>query len=326
MTRVFSGVKPTGSVHIGNYFGAFRQWAVDQHEHEALFCVVDLHALTVEIDPALLRATTLETATGLLAAGLDPDVCTLFVQSHVAEHTGLAWLLECTATYGELKRMTQFKEKSHGQESVRAGLFTYPVLMAADILLYDADRVPVGDDQRQHVELTRDLAIRFNARYGATFVVPEAALPKAGARVMDLQHPTRKMSKTEESPLGTIGMIDEPDEIKRKVRKAVTDTDGEMRLDREHKPGLANLLELYGAATGRSASEVAGDFPRYGELKDRLVEALVEVLRPVRERYGELSADPGGVAALLEKGADKARGLAVPTLERARTAVGLLAP
>jgi tryptophanyl-tRNA synthetase len=326
MTRVFSGVKPTGSVHIGNYFGAFRQWAADQHEHEALFCVVDLHALTVEVDPALLRATTLETATWLLASGLDPDVCTLFVQSHVAEHTGLAWLLECTATFGELRRMTQFKEKSSGQETVRAGLFTYPVLMASDILLYDADRVPVGDDQRQHVELTRDLAIRFNARYGDTFVVPEAVVPRAGARVMDLQHPTRKMSKTEESPLGTVGMGDGPDEIRRKVRKAVTDTDGEMRFDREHKPGLANLLELYAAATGRSASEAAGDFSRYGELKEALVEALIEVLRPVRERHGDLAADPGGVAALLEKGADKARGLAVPTLERARSAIGLLEP
>jgi tryptophanyl-tRNA synthetase len=326
MTRVFSGVQPSGSLHIGNYLGAVRQWARDQHEHHSLFCIVDLHSLTVEHDPALLRERTLETATGLCAAGLDPDVCILFVQGHVAEHTGLSWILECTASYGELQRMTQFKEKGRQQASARAGLLTYPVLMAADILAYDADRVPVGDDQRQHVELTRDLANRFNSRYGPTFVVPEAAVPAAGARVMDLQHPTRKMSKSVDSPLGTVGMLDGNDEIRHKVRRAVTDTDGEMRFDRELKPGLANLLEIYGAATGRKPEELAGEHSRYGELKDAVADALVAVLEPVRQRHAELAGDPGGMAAVLAKGADKAREIAGPTLARAREAVGLLAP
>jgi tryptophanyl-tRNA synthetase len=326
MTRVFSGVQPSGALHIGNYLGAVRQWAKDQYEHDSLFCIVDLHALTLEHDPAMLRSRTLETAAGLVAAGLDPDVCTLFVQGHVDEHTSLAWLLECTASYGELRRMTQFKEKAEGQESVRAGLLTYPVLMAADILVYDTDRVPVGDDQRQHIELTRDVAERFNARYGQTFVIPDAAVPAAGARVMDLQHPTRKMSKSVDSPLGTVGMLDAPDEIRHKVRRAVTDTDGEMRFDRERKPGLANLLEILAAATDRRPEDVAAEHGRYGELKDAVTDALVAALEPVRERHVELVADPAGLADVLRKGADKARGMASPTLARAREAVGLLAP
>jgi tryptophanyl-tRNA synthetase len=326
MTRVFSGVQPSGTLHIGNYLGAVRQWAEDQHRHDSLFCIVDLHALTLDHDPSLLRSRTLETAAGLIAAGLDPDVCILFVQGHVGEHTSLAWLLECTATYGELHRMTQFKDKSEGRESVRAGLLTYPVLQAADIVLYDADRVPVGEDQRQHIELTRDVAERFNGRYGTTFVVPEAAVPATGARIMDLQHPTRKMSKSVDSPLGTVGMLDTPDEIRHKVRRAVTDTDGEMRYDRERKPGLANLLEIFGAATGRRPQDVAPGFGRYSELKEALADELVAALQPVRERHAELAADPGGLAAALTKGADKARAIAAPTLARAREAVGLLAP
>ncbi len=324
MTRVFSGVQPSGSLHIGNYLGAVRQWALDQHEHEALYCIVDLHALTLDIDPQDLRSRTVETAIGLLAAGLDPDVCTIFVQSHVAEHTQLTWLLECTTSFGELRRMTQFKDKSHGQESVRVGLFTYPVLMAADILLYDADRVPVGDDQRQHVELTRDVAIRFNARYGDTFVVPEAAIPKAGARVMDLQRPTAKMSKSVDSPLGVVGMLDSPDEIVRKVRRAVTDTDAEVRYDPVNKPGLSNLLQVFGAATGRSPDAVASGYGQYGPLKNDLAEVLVELLAPVRQRHAELSADPGSVASLLDKGASKAGAIAAGTLRRAQNAIGLL--
>jgi tryptophanyl-tRNA synthetase len=326
MTRVFSGVQPSGTLHIGNYLGAVRQWAQDQHEHDSLFCIVDLHALTLDHDPELLRSRTLETAAGMIAAGLDPDVCIVFVQGHVTEHTSLAWLLECTATYGELHRMVQFKDKSEGRESVRAGLLTYPVLQAADIVLYDADRVPVGEDQRQHVELTRDVAERFNTRYGQTFVVPEAAVPKTGARIMDLQHPTRKMSKSVDSPLGTVGMLDTPDEIRHKIRRAVTDTDGEMRHDREAKPGLANLLEIFGAATGRKPEDVASGFERYGELKDALADELIAVLAPVRERHAELVADPGGLASALAKGADKARAIAAPVLARAREAVGLLAP
>jgi tryptophanyl-tRNA synthetase len=324
MARVFSGVQPSGSLHVGNYLGAIRQWAIDQFEADSFYCVVDLHGLTVEHDPSDLRSRTLETATGLLAAGLDPDVCTLFVQSHVHEHTELAWLLECTATFGELSRMTQFKEKSLGRESVRAGLLTYPTLMAADILLYDTDRVPVGDDQRQHLELTRDVAARFNGRYGDTFVVPEAAIPKVAARVMDLQHPDRKMSKSVESPLGTVTILDTPEEIDRKVKRAVTDTDGEMRYDPAHKPGLANLIELLASATGRSIEDVVSSYERYGPLKADLSEALVTLLGPVKARHEELASDPGGVAALLEKGAAKASAVAGPTLRRAKEAIGLL--
>ena len=326
MERVFSGVQSSGSPHVGNYFGAFRQWVADQHNADSVFCVVDLHALTVEQDPSQLRSRTLETAAWLFASGLDPEVCTVFVQSHVPEHTGLCWLLECTATFGELRRMTQFKEKSKGSESVSAGLFTYPVLMAADILLYDTDKVPVGDDQRQHLELARDIAIRFNGRYGETFVVPEAVVPKVAARVMDLQHPDRKMSKSVSSPLGTIDLYDEPEAIRQKVRKAVTDTDGEVRYDPEHKPGLSNLIELFAAASGRSIEDVTASYDRYGPLKADLAELLVEVLTPVRLRYREITADPDNVPRLLEKGALKASATAAQTLSRARQAIGLLAP
>ena len=308
MTRVFSGVQPSGSLHIGNYLGAVRQWVRDQTD-ESLFCIVDLHALTIDHDPAELRSRTIETMAGMCAAGLDPDVCTLFVQSHVPEHTGLSWLLECTATYGELQRMTQFKEKAQGRESVRAGLLTYPVLMAADILLYDTDRVPVGDDQRQHIELTRDVAIRFNARYGETFVVPEGSVPPTAARVMDLQDPRRKMSKSVDSPLGTVAMLDPPDELRRKVRKAVTDTDGEMRYDRTAKPGLANLLDLLAAATGRTPQEVAAGYTRYGDLKNDVAAALCDLLRPVRERRVALEGDLPSVHAVLQRGAGPRGGI-----------------
>jgi tryptophanyl-tRNA synthetase len=326
MTRVLSGVQPSGDVHLGNYLGAFRPWVEHQHDHEAYYCVVDLHALSQDYDPKLLAARTLETATGLLAAGLDPDVCALFVQSHVPEHPRLAWLLECTATFGELSRMTQFKDKGRNSESVRVGLFTYPVLMAADILLYDADRVPVGDDQRQHLELTRDLAVRFNHHFGDTFVVPEAALPAVGARVMDLQEPTRKMSKSVSSPLGTVLVFDSPAEIDRKVRKAVTDTETVVRFDPEAKPGVSNLLELLAAATGEAPADLAGRYSSYGPLKADLSAALVELLRPVRERYGELTSDPAHVVSVLAAGAAKAHAVAGATLDRAMRATGLLAP
>ncbi|HEY1634795.1 MAG TPA: tryptophan--tRNA ligase, partial [Acidimicrobiales bacterium] len=291
MTRVLSGVQPTGDMHIGGYLGAFRHWAIDQHEHDAYYVIVDLHALTLDHDPAELRQRTLDVAIILLASGLDPDVCTLFVQSHVPQHTQLTWLLECTATFGELRRMTQFKDKGGGQESVRAGLLTYPVLQAADILLYDADRVPVGDDQRQHLELTRDLANRFNHRYGPTFTVPEAAIPRVGGRVMDLQDPTRKMSKSVESPQGTIYVVDEPADIERKVKRAVTDSGTDVVYDPATKPGVSNLLELLGAATGRSPQDAAQGYSSYGPLKADVAEALIELLRPVRERHAKLTAD-----------------------------------
>ncbi len=326
MNRVLSGIAPSGNVTLGNYLGALRHWVTFQDGADAFYCVVDLHALTNEIDPAALRANTLDAALNLLAVGLDPDRCTLFVQSHVPEHTRLTWLLECAATMGELRRMTQFKDKGKGQEAVRVGLFTYPVLMAADILLYDADAVPVGDDQRQHLELARELAIRFNNRYGDTFTVPEAAIAGTGARVMDLQHPERKMSKSIESPLGTIGLLDSDEDITRKVRKAVTDTDGEMRYDRVSKPGLANLLDLLAAATGRTPQDVAGDYERYGDLKQAVAASLCELLGPVRRRRAELEQDLPYVHAVLARGAAHAHEVAAATYDRAANASGLLPP
>ena len=326
MARVLSGIQPSGDLHLGNYFGAVRNWVSDQDAADAYFCIVDLHALTLAIDPEVLRRQTLDAACVLLAAGLDPQRCTLFVQSHVPAHQQLTWLLECTATMGELRRMTQFKDKGGGQESVRVGLFTYPVLMAADILLYDADQVPVGDDQRQHLELTREIAGRFNHRYGDIFTIPTATIPKVGARVMDLQSPERKMSKSSGSPLGTVGIMDTPDEIVRKVKKAVTDTDGLVAWDPEHKPGVTNLLSLLGAATGREPQSLAGSYERYGDLKGAVSEALIETLAPLQERYRELTADPSGVLSILKAGSMQAAEVAEATYLRAADAVGLLRP
>ncbi len=326
MTRVLSGIQPTGDLHLGNYLGALRNWVALQDDHEALYCLVDLHALTIDIDPQVLRTGSLEAATLLLAAGLDPDRCTIFLQSHVPEHPRLTWLLECTATMGELRRMTQFKDKAGAQEAVRVGLFTYPVLMAADILLYDSSLVPVGDDQRQHLELARELAVRFNNRYGEVFTVPEAAIPQVAARVMDLQHPQRKMSKSVSSPQGTIGVLDTPEEIERKVRRAVTDAETEVRFDPDKKPGVANLLQILAAATGHRPEEVATRYQRYGDLKRDVSDAVIELLRPVRERYAELSRDPGYVRQVLSRGADQAHLLAAGTYERAAASVGLVLP
>jgi tryptophanyl-tRNA synthetase len=331
MTRVLSGVQPSGELHLGNYLGALRPWVAHQADNDAYYCVVDLHVLTQDYDPKLLAGRTLEAATHLLAIGLDPAACTLFVQSHVPEHPRLTWLLECTATFGELGRMTQFKEKSGGSESVKVGLYTYPVLQAADILLYDAERVPVGDDQRQHLELTRDLAIRFNHHYGDTFVVPESAVPTVAARVMDLQEPTRKMSKTVSSPLGTVLVFDPPAEIDRKVRKAVTDAESDVRYDPATKPGVSNLLELLSAALSDTASaatpaQLAERYSSYGPLKKDVSEALVEMLAPVRARYLALQADPGHVVKVLAEGAAKAHAVAAVTFARAMDAAGFLAP
>jgi tryptophanyl-tRNA synthetase len=324
MKRVFSGIKPSGEFTLGNYLGALRHWVTFQDDHDALYCVVDLHALTEEIDPSELRANTLDAALNMLAVGLDPERCTLFVQSQVPEHTRLTWLLECTTAFGELRRMTQFKDKSEGQELVRVGLFTYPVLMAADILLYDTSYVPVGDDQRQHLELAREVATRFNNRFGPVFTVPEAAIAGTAARVMDLQHPERKMSKTIDSPLGTIRLLDSDEEITRKVRKAVTDTDGEVRYDPAAKPGLANLLELLGAATGRAPKGLAEQYTRYGPLKDDVAGALCALLAPVRERRAALEREPGYVDEVLARGAARAHEVAGATYARAADALGLL--
>lgn len=326
MPRVLSGIRPTGDVHLGNYVGAIRHWVDDQHTHDSLYCVVDLHALTEHQDPGELRAKTREVAAILLASGLDPDVCAIFAQSHVPEHTELSWMLSCVATVGELRRMTQFKTLSEDSESATAGLFGYPVLMAADILLYDTDRVPIGRDQRQHLELCRDIANRFNHRYGQTFTIPEAAVPRVGAMVMDLQDPARKMSKSRSGPSGMLLVLEPPESMTRKIRRAVTDNESEVRYDPTEKPGVSNLLELLSVSTGDSPADLAGKYTSYGELKSDAAQAVVEFLRPLNERYQEIQADPAGVEEVLKKGAERARSLAAVTLTRAREAMGLLPP
>ena len=329
MTRVLSGIQPTGDIHLGNFLGALRQWAIDQHEHDSFYCAVDLHAITVQQDPVELRSKTLETMATLVAVGLDPEVCTLFVQSHVPYHTELSWLVECTVSFGELRRMTQFKDKSvkqgdAGQDHVSAGLFTYPALMAADILIYDADRVPVGDDQRQHLELTRDVAERFNSRYGETFVLPAAAIPTIAARVMDLQEPTNKMSKSTESPMGTIGIFEATTSIAKKLKRAVTDSENDVRFDFDTKPGVSNLLSILGAATGRDPETLADDYHQYGPLKNDTAEAIINVLEPVQHRRAELLADPAELDRIIARGAGKAAQVAAVTVQRAKDAMGFL--
>ncbi|MFF4555542.1 tryptophan--tRNA ligase [Streptomyces sp. NPDC001422] len=329
MTRIFSGVKPTGHLTLGNYLGAVRRWAeVDQHRADALFCIVDLHALTVDHDPARVLRLSRQAATLLLASGLDPEVCTVFVQSHVDEHARLSYLLECVATDGEMRRMIQYKEKAARERarggSVRLSLLTYPVLMAADILAYGADEVPVGDDQTQHVELTRDLAVRFNQRYGHTFVVPRATRPEVAARVMNLQEPTSKMGKSDDVGPGVVYLLDEPDAVRRKVARAVTDSGTEVAYDREERPGVSNLLEILAACEGGDPEELSGGYTSYGALKKDTADAVVELLRPVQERHKELCADPTEVERVLRDGAARARERARPTVDAAYRAIGLL--
>ncbi|MFI6702606.1 tryptophan--tRNA ligase [Streptomyces sp. NPDC050509] len=329
MTRIFSGVKPTGHLTLGNYLGAVRRWVeVDQHRADGLFSVVDLHALTVEHDPARVRRLSRQAATLLLAAGLDPALCTVFVQSHVDEHTRLSYLLECTATDGELRRMIQYKEKSvralASGESVRFSLLSYPVLMAADILAYRTDEVPVGEDQTQHVELTRDLAVRFNQRYGHTFSVPKATRPPVAARVMDLQDPASKMGKSHDATAGIVYLLDDADVVRKKIMRAVTDSGQEVAYDRENTPGVANLLEILAGCVGRDPAALAEAYTSYGELKRATAEAVIELLRPVRERHAVLAADPGQVDAVLKEGASRARGMARPVVDAAYRAAGLL--
>jgi tryptophanyl-tRNA synthetase len=323
--RVLSGMQPSGEVHLGNYLGAISRWVRDQ-QPDHFFCVVNLHAITVPQKPADLRERTVDLACWWLAAGLDPDICTPFVQSQVQEHPELSWVLECTATMGELGRMTQFKDKSAGKESVTVGLFTYPVLQAADILLYQADEVPVGEDQRQHVELTRDIAQRFNARFGDTFVLPKATLPSIGARIMDLQYVDRKMSKSSESPTGTILLGEDEGATRRKIMRAVTDSGSEV-LAAPDKQGITNLLDLFAAVTGATVAELEQRYAGsgYGVFKRDLAEAVNGFLRPVRDRYAELRSDPGAVEEALRKGADKAREVAAATMAVVRERVGLLA-
>lgn len=326
MPRVFSGIQPSGEMHLGNYLGAVRRWVDGQGAAEAIYCVVDLHAMTLPYDATTLAERTRRTAALLLAAGIDPSRCILFVQSHVREHTELTWYLNCVATYGELRRMTQFKEKGGGQESVSAGLLDYPVLMAADILAYDTDEVPIGDDQRQHLELARDVATRFNHRFGDTLVVPRGTFPGVAARVMDLQDPTSKMSKSSESPQGTIALLDPPASIAKKIRSAVTDSGSVVRYAPAEQPGVSNLLEILGAATGRPVAgwEAEMEGRRYGDLKAATADAVVELLTPLQERYATLAADPGEVDRILASGAEKAEGLAAAVLGRVRDALGLL--
>jgi tryptophanyl-tRNA synthetase len=323
--RIFSGIQPTGAKHFGNYSGGFRQYAATQDLGEAFFCIVDLHSITMSHDPETLRESTLDLAAMLLATGLDPDRSTIFVQSHVPEHTQCAWILGAVTAFGELRRMTQFKEKSERQSFVSAGLFTYPVLQAADILLYQTDKVPIGDDQRQHIELARNVAERFNTRFGETFKLPEGIFPEVGARIMDLQEPERKMSTTGGTPQGTIGLLDPPDTIRRKVRSAVTDS-GRDVVRGEDKAGITNLIDIMSVATGSSPDEIEAryDGRGYGAFKEEVAEAVVNLLDPIRLRYGELRGDPDELRALLAKGAAKAQAIAAETLAVAYDRVGFV--
>ncbi len=325
MARVLSCIQPTGEVHLGNYLGALRNWVSGQHTNDVFHGIVDLHALTITDTPGVLGNQTLQLAAILFAVGLDPQVATVFVQSHIPEHSQLGWIMECTVSFGELSRMTQFKDKSAKREAdfVSAGLFTYPALQAADILLYDAAEVPVGDDQRQHIEITRDIALRFNHRFGDTFVVPKAVTPPTGARVMDLQEPTNKMSKSGDGEAGIIYLLDDPAAIVKKFKRAVTDSDNEVAFDRERKPGVSNLLEILAAATNESPASLATTYTQYGKLKQDTGEAVAEMLRPIQSRYHELMADPAELSNLLALGKEHASKVAQATLARAHSAIGL---
>jgi tryptophanyl-tRNA synthetase len=326
MPRVLSCIQPTGSVHLGNYLGALVNWVSGQHDGDVFHGIVDLHALTVTDTPDVLGKQTIELAAMLFAVGLDPEIATVFVQSHIHEHTELAWIMECTVSFGELSRMTQFKDKASKRESdfVSAGLFTYPALQAADILLYDAEEVPVGDDQRQHIEITRDIAIRFNHRFGDTLVLPKAVHPKAGARVMDLQDPTSKMSKSAAADNGLIYMLDDNATIEKKFKRAVTDSDGIVAYDRENKAGISNLLDILSAATGTPIPQLVEQYNQYGPLKKDTGDAVIAVIEPIRSRYNELMNDKGQLAQLLKIGNQRAREVAARTLDRTHKAIGLL--
>jgi tryptophanyl-tRNA synthetase len=326
--RIFSGIQPTGEKTLGNYSGAFRQYVATQERGDAFFCIVDLHSITVEYDPEDLRESTLALAAMLFATGLDPERSTVFVQSHVDTHAQAAWLLNAVTSFGELRRMTQFKEKAEQHEFVTSGLFEYPVLMAADILLYRTDLVPVGDDQRQHLELSRNIAERFNRRFGELFVVPEAAIPEVGGRIMDLQEPENRMSTTRGTPQGTVRMLDEPDVIRKKFKTAVTDSGTDVRHDREQKPGITNLLEIMSVATGEPipALEARYDGSGYGRFKEDVGEAVVELFLPIQQRYEELRQDEAELHALLARGAEKARAESEPMLEQMYERMGFVRP
>ncbi|WP_030154865.1 tryptophan--tRNA ligase [Streptomyces sp. NRRL S-244] len=327
--RALSGIQPTsGSFHLGNYLGAIRQYVALQETHDAFYMVVDLHAITVPQDPKDLRANTRLSAAQLLAAGLDPDRCTLFIQSHVPEHAQLGWVMNCITGFGEASRMTQFKDKSAkgGVNSASVGLFTYPILQVADILLYQANAVPVGEDQRQHIELTRDLAERFNQRFGQTFTLPAAHIVKEVAKIYDLQDPSIKMSKSASSPKGLINLLDEPKVTEKKIKSAVTDTEAEIRFDTENKPGVSNLLTIYSTLTGESipALEARYEGKGYGALKTDLAGVMVDFVTPFKQRTQEYLDDPETLDSILAKGAEKARAVAAETLAQAYDRLGLV--
>ncbi len=327
MKRIFSGIQPSGDLTIGNYLGAIKQFVELQDKAESFYCVVDLHALTVPQDPAELRKRSREIAQLYLACGIDPSRATIFLQSHVKEHAELGWLIQCMSYMGELSRMTQFKDKSEGKAAVSVGLFTYPTLMAADILLYDTTHVPVGDDQKQHIELTRDVAERFNKRFGDLFVIPEPMIQEVGARIMALDNPTKKMSKSAENPASRIAILEKPDSFKNKIMKAVTDTDNEIAFDPERKPGISNLLTIYSLFSGEPIDALVARYAGqgYGKLKKDLVEVMSEKLGEIQRRFDELN-DPAELDKILRDGAEKARAIAEKTLVRVKEAMGLVLP
>ena len=323
--RTFSGIQPSGNLHIGNYLGAIKNWVAEQHQYHNVFCIVDLHALTVPQDPQELFQKTREVALLYLASGLDLEHCAIFVQSHIPAHSELTWLLNCVTPMGWLERMTQFKDKSAKQESVGTGLFDYPVLMAADILLYDSHYVPVGEDQKQHVELSRDIAQRFNNLYGETFVVPDVLIPKVGARVMGLDEPTDKMSKSSDKQGHALRLLDPPDVLRRSIMRATTDSLNRIAFDRENQPGLYNLLSIYQAITGQSEAEIIAEFEGkgYGNLKKRVAEIVIATLEPVQARYHQMAEDPGYIEQVLKEGADRVRPIAENRLYVAQKNLGL---
>lgn len=321
---IFSGIQPSGSLTLGNYLGAVKNWADLQEDYNCFYCVVDMHAITVRQEPAELRRRCLDVLALIMAAGVDPEKNTLYIQSHVSAHAELAWILNCYTYMGELNRMTQFKDKAQRHpDNLNAGLYTYPVLMAADILLYHSDLVPVGVDQKQHLELARDIAIRFNNLYGDTFVVPEAYIPKAGAKVMSLQEPEKKMSKSDENPNAFIAMLDDPGLIRSKIRRAVTDSDGEIRYSPE-KPGVSNLLSIYGAIQGLAPEQAEKEFSGlgYGALKDRVADAVISVLEPLQARYKEIRADKALLGQVMAEGSEKAAKTAFKVLSKVQRKVG----
>lgn len=325
--RIFSGIQPSGNLTIGNYLGAVRNWSKLQEEYDCLYCVVDLHALTVRQDPKELRQRTLSVMALLIACGLDPEKNILFAQSHVGAHAELAWILNCYTYFGELSRMTQFKDKSQkNEDNVNSGLFTYPVLMAADILLYGAHLVPVGQDQKQHLEITRDIALRFNNIYGEVFTIPEAYIPEVGAKIMSLQEPRSKMSKSDENENNFIALLDPPEVVARKFKRAVTDSGKEILYDEENKPGISNLLSIYSCISGKTIEQSVSEFAgkSYGEFKTIVGETVIEALRPIQANYNALMGDRDYLLEILNQGAEKAERLAKRMLDKVYKKVGLL--